>query len=167
MNFRKTQNPYTVNDFSLTLSKIPSFLCAHIFAVFTDTFSMKPEFLSKIKLWLFFRLILQFGLRLFVCAYMCSYVQMHVYICVHICMWRPEVNLRWCFSGAVHLFLRQSLSLNLVLNDQSRMDGQWPSGIEMSFLTSKPPQCVFVCMCDIQVYMWGIVKGTVSRLDSL
>lgn len=35
INFRKTHNPYTVNDFSLTLSKIPSFLCAHIFVVFT------------------------------------------------------------------------------------------------------------------------------------
>lgn len=129
------------------------------------------NFYLKLNRDYFLRLILQFGLRVFVCVYMCSYIQMHAYIWVqihvHICTWRPEVYLRWCFSGAVHLFLRQGLSLDLVLNGQARIDGQWVSGIKMSFLTSKPPQCVFVCMCDIQAYMQGTVMGDLSRLDSL
>lgn len=101
----------------------------------------------------FLRLILQFGLRFFfVCAYMCSYVQMHVYIWVHIhvhiCMWRPEVNLRWCFLGAVHLCLRQGLSLDLV----RMIRGGWMASDPLGLKCLSSPAShhnVFLCVCVI------------------
>lgn len=57
--------------------------------------------------------VFSFSYILCVCTCVCVYV--HMYMCVFMCIWRPEENVKYCFSGTVHLVLETGLLIGLGL----------------------------------------------------
>lgn len=96
-----------------------------------------------------------------------------VCICTSGCMWGPKVNLGHSSSECCPpCFLRQVLP-NLVLNNPTRLAGQWNPGILLSlphqcwdYKRTSQPSAVFVLFCFASMWRLG-VHYSLSCLPSL